>query len=46
MDRIVEKPLLQERLITKDVEIEKAVPMYITTEKPVIIEVKVPYAQI
>jgi hypothetical protein len=30
-------------LVEKNVEIEKVVPLYITTEKPVFLEVKVPY---
>jgi thiamine pyrophosphate-dependent acetolactate synthase large subunit-like protein len=31
--------------VEKNVEVEKAVPLYITTEKPVIVEVKVPYVE-
>lgn len=46
VDRYIDKPLIHERLITRDIETEKLVPVYITTEKPVEIEIPVPYIEI
>ncbi len=43
MEVFVDKPIIKEILTTKNVEIEKAVPMYITEQVPVITEVSVPY---
>lgn len=39
----VDKPIVQEILTTKNVEIEKVVPLYITEQVPVITELSVPY---
>lgn len=39
----VDKPLIQEVIVTKDVEIEKLVPLYIREETPVIIEINKPF---
>lgn len=45
MERIVEKPVIHEKLITKEIEIEKEVPLYITAERPVIVEIRCPHIE-
>jgi hypothetical protein len=40
---LVEKPIVHEILTTKDVEIEKIVPLYITEQVPLVTELSVPY---
>lgn len=39
----IDKPIIQEVMITRDVEIEKMVPLYIKEEVPVIVELRNPY---
>lgn len=39
----VDRPIIKEMLTTRDVEIEKVVPLYITEQTPVYTEVSVPY---
>ena len=45
MERITEKPILHEMIKLMNVEVEKAVPVWLREEKPVIVEVSVPYIQ-
>lgn len=45
VERIREVPIIHERLVTKEIEVERMVPVWMTTEKPVEVEVMVPYIQ-
>lgn len=45
VEKIKEKPIYREIIVTKDVEIDKPVPLYVTVEKPIYVELKVPYIQ-
>lgn len=39
---LVDKPIIHEVLVTKDVQVEKVVPLYITEQVPLLTEVTVP----
>lgn len=41
----VDRPIIHEVLTTRDVEIEKVVPLYISEQVPVIHEIAVPYIE-
>ena len=45
VERVVTQELIREVLVPKEVLIEKEVPVYITTERPVIVQVDHPYIQ-
>ena len=39
----VDKPIIHEVVVSKDKEIEKVAPLFIREEKPVYVDLKVPY---
>lgn len=40
---LVDRPIIHEIMTTRDVEVEKIVPLYITEQIPIITEVPTPY---